>query len=397
MTHADDDTQPRSPFEKRPPGGDSGGFASEPLQPDLNQPPDAEGDDAVGPGCAVWGVLGAIVLVFGLAVVAMAGVAGWTTGQRIAETNATATQDHRIMEQVIRIPTDAAGGNQSLLIMRLEFLAEQTPGIGGLADLQALATGVYLTAQPTIMPTATLTPPDMPTATAIATMPPTDSAPVVVATASGEGVDFDINALFSEAERLVALGQYEDAIDLLDSISGLDPNYRTAEVNALLSRALTTHAAALFGSLDTIAEGIFYTDRAEEIGADIGELSYERLVGSLYLNAARQTDLGDYGAAIRAWQALLSYQPTYKGIDIRRQIFDQYVLFGDAWVFGGQPCRAVPEYTNALNLFNSAQVSGKRDAAQQACANATPTLDPNAPTPPPGAAPTIAPIGVPGT
>ncbi len=400
MTQPGEDTQPRSPFQNNPEAQSAAERAFEQqLQPDLT-PPSGTGDDdpLPGPGCAVWGLLGAIVALFGVAVVVMAGVAGWTTGQRVQHANATATQDNRIMEQLVRIPTDAANGSQALLLMRLDFLAEQTPGIADLAQLQQLATGVFLTAQPTITPT----PP--PAAATDIPPTPTEAAPLVASTPEADGgVAYDLDALFSEAERLVALGQYADAIDLLDSIAGLDEAYRPNEVRALQSRALTTHAENLFAQLDSIAEAIFYTDRAEELGANIGELSYERLVGGLYLNAVRQTDLGDYGAAIRAWQALRSYQATYKGIDIQRQIFSQYVLFGDAWVFGGQPCRAVPEYTNALNLFNDPTVTGKRDSAQQACQNRTPTPDPNNPGAAGGTggnapgAPTIAPIGVPGT
>lgn len=383
-----DDTQPRSPFQQ-PTAGSAPPFEGEPLTPTLDAPPDAAPPD--GPGCAMWGLAGVVIAVFALAIVGLAGAAGWTTGERIWQVDATATQDRRIAEQLARIPTDIAAGNPALLGMRLNFLAELTPGVPGVDGFAVTATALAL---PTVTPTPT---PTLAAPTGAPAASPTPEAFAATAEPGAAGPAFDLDALYAEAQRQVSLGQYEEAIETLDVLIALDETYQTAAVRALMTQALTTHAANLFTSLDTIAEAIFYTDRAEEFGADIGELSYERLVGQLYLDATRVSDLGDYGAAIRAWQRLLNYQPEYKGVNVRQQIFRQYVLFGDAWVAGGQPCLAVPQYINALSLFNSPEVTGKRDAAQQACANATPTPDPNNPGGVPGEQPTVAPIGVPGT
>ncbi|MCS7071111.1 MAG: hypothetical protein NZM00_06370, partial [Anaerolinea sp.] len=86
-----------------------------PFQPDdtrpgpaFNAPPAGleygvpfRGDDSVGggPGCGMYGLIGGVLLLFSLAIVALAAAAGWTSGQREANIILTSTQDAAIAEQ----------------------------------------------------------------------------------------------------------------------------------------------------------------------------------------------------------------------------------------------------------------------------------------------------------
>src|SRR5262245_10529961 len=113
-----EDTQPRPPYNP-----------SQPDYPPQSEPIPPVEEISVGPGCLIWGVVGAVGLGFALMIVLLAGVAGWTSGQRVADTNATATRSADINDQLTRIPGDVASGNTVYLQARIEYLATLTPGV----------------------------------------------------------------------------------------------------------------------------------------------------------------------------------------------------------------------------------------------------------------------------
>ena len=383
-----DDTQPRSPFKDSPPPQPT-------LNPQTGIPPVEPDNSPQGPGCFLWGIVSVIIFGLSLSVVGMAGAAGWTSGVRIAETDATATVERRINQQFEQIPTDVAAGNQAILQFRLDYLLGVTPGVMGIAEVQQTATQLAMQMQPTMTATATTTPTATPTTAAPEITeeapPPTDAS---ADDANNSG--FDLEALLLEAQGQLDIGEYEEAIDTLDAIMGINPDYRPEVVRDLMSRALRNQAALLFQSIDNVAEAIILTNRAEEFGP-VGDLDYERYIGGLYLDAQRTVALGNYLSAIRNLNEIYQLQATYKGVDIGQEIFNQYVAYGDALVAGGQHCQAVGQFTTALNFINSNTVIGKRDAAQNTCQQGiTLTGTPGATgDTPPGEQP-VAPVGQPG-
>ncbi|MBZ0298666.1 MAG: hypothetical protein K8J31_02950 [Anaerolineae bacterium] len=361
-----DDTQPRA-LEVTPPHG--------------IPPVDVEAAESGGPGCALWGVVGVVGLVLAVVIVVLAGAAGWTAGQRQAQSFATATQQAEIQDQINRIPEDVANGNTVLLSARLQFLATQTPGVPGLAEWMATATAVYMNNLPTTTPQPTATTEVM--ATALPTMTPgfepqADSS-------SG----YDLAGMLDQARTAVNLGQYEDAVDLLQVIEAVDSSYQAATVRGLMLEALTTQALRLFRGGGNLAEAILLTDEAEKYGlpAD-SDLRYERYVAALYLTAKSKIGT-DYGAAIQALSEAYSVAPNYREGELRSLLFGQYVAYGDAWVAEGNPCSAVPQYQNALNILNDGGVAAKRDNAETTCQQGTPVPGPEGQQ--------IAPVGVPDT
>jgi hypothetical protein len=359
---ANDDTQPRSPLKDLP--RDQQPTLNPPAEPDY----DGDGDGLAGPGCAVWGLLG--VVIFGMAalIVGLAAAAGWTEGSRRADDDARATQAEIINQQLLRIPTDAAMLNHNLLFERVAYLERVTPGVSGLDQIRATATAVYLTAQPTITPTVTPTPTPSPTTSAVEAVDATEEAFPTAENASG----YDLSALLNEAQEQFNLGEYDEAIETLQVIIDIDDTFARSTVRDLMFRALTTQARALYSSVDTIAEAIIVTNQADDYG-DVGDLDYERFIGGLYLDAQARIALGNPTGAIQALLQIYNQQTTYKGIDIGRELFNQYVAYGDALRQQGSPCAAVNQYDNALRLFSDAVISGQRDTAQTFCEQGTPT------------------------
>ena len=341
MTAASDDTQPRSLFQTPEP-------------------------EESGPGCVVWGFMGVFGLSLAVLIVVLAGTAGWTAGQRTADENATATQSEQINQQLVRIPTDVAAGNQYLLSVRLEFLATITPGVPAVPQIQQTATALYVESlpSPSLTPTMTVEP--------VTTVEVTMEATPVVTTETEGG--YDLDALLRDARIQIGAGEMVEAYNTLDAIIRIDPNYERATVRGLISQALITRATTLYQTPDTanLAEAIRLTDLAEEYGP-IGDLNYERLIAGLYLDAERTISTGDHAVAIVTLNNIISYQSTYKGIDLRRILFDEYVRYAEAWAIGGEYCQAVPRYDAALSLFASSTVSTQRDTAQTLCEQGTPT------------------------
>ncbi|MDZ4669649.1 MAG: hypothetical protein SH821_02165 [Phototrophicales bacterium] len=366
----------------------------------VDPPPTA---DIHGPGCLVWGIMGVFIVILSVVFVVLAGAAGWTEGQRLANGDATATQAEFINESLRRIPTDVAMMNDYNFQLRLNALAQMTPGVPQVPELQITATAMagqqivnlQLTQLPQDfinndrarieqrlayllqhMPNLAELPAYQATATAyINLFTPTATLEVVqaVATAPSQVAptlnatgQFDLPALFATARQQVDFGQLAEAYNTLDIIIRVDETYERNSVRGLMNLVLTRQAQPLYASLETLAEAIRLTDLAEEYG-DIGELNYERLIAALYLNVVSASGSGNHAIAIRRLGDILQYQSTYKGINLNQVLYDEYVAYGDALVTGAQACQAVPQYRAALNLFSSGPAAGKRDVAQAQC------------------------------
>ena len=363
------DTQPRSPFKVSP---------SSTSDIDPHEPP-SRGRS----GCLVYGLIGLMIIGFVGLIIALAGFAGWTTGQRVAQTNATATQNAAISEQLLRIPTDVSNNNQFLVGKRLEYLLTLTPAVPGVEALVQTATALYQSKLPTATPLPTSTPlPLAATATQIPLIPAGSATP-------------DLTALLQQADSAAVLADWDTAIDLLDAIMGLDPDFQTITVRQQMLNALTKKALLLYRSPDAtgLAEANQLTDRARQFG-DIGELEFESFIASLYLDAINATGI-DFNRSVRKLTDLYNQVPSYR--DVRSRLINEYINYGDTLVASAQPCSAVGQYQNALSVQDDVTVIAKRDAAQTACTlQATQTF---LTTPLPGTIQPVgvAPVGVPAT
>ena len=358
----------------------------------VSQAADYESDGAIdaGPGCLIWSLIGVLVVIFAVVIVVVAAFAGWSSGQTQAQTNATMTQAIRNQEQCTRLAGEVTAGNAVLLQARMDFLLTQTPPVSCVLTVVPTATALYLTSQPTVTPTATAAPP-----TATATLTPTaTSAPEVTPEATAAASGYDLDALMEEAQASMNLREWSEAIDTLDAISAIDPTYRPAAVERMLFEALTTRARQLYRSGEQLAEAIVLTNRAEDLG-DIGDLNFERLVASLWLDAQRNINV-NYLEAIRLLTRVTELSPNYREGEAARLLYRQRVAYGDALAAGGDYCAAADQYDLALSQ-NSAdgEVRTKRDDARTACTEGTPAEG----TPGEASAtstPGVAPVGQPG-
>ena len=366
-----DDTQPGSPFKT---GTHKRRTQETPIIDPATE--DQYPLGVSGPGCLTWLFLGILGIIFAIVIVILAGTAGWAKGQRNADETATAVQATEIQQQIEHIATEVAGDDTVYapirVATRLAFLETLTPGVPAVPELRLTATAFYLNSQPTETPTPTAT--EEVTSTAEQTPEATEEA-VYVPNPDGS---YDLDAMLDAAQLHIRFGEYEDAYETLDAIIRIDPDFQPTTIRALMSEVLTTQASQLYRTAnDTdLAEAIRLTDLAEEYGS-IGELDYERAVAVLYLDIQRTVQTGAHAVAINLLTTMLTrYQAEYRTANFRQMLFNEYVIYGDAFALEGNYCQAVVQYGLALSVFNNEAVSTKRDDAQFQCDNPTPTSEP---------------------
>ncbi len=367
MTYSVDDTQPVAPFQGEPLD----------LKPTIR--PDDDLTPQRGGGCMLTGVIVGLLLLIAVAIVAMAAAAGWTSGQREANTNATATQNGAIAEQMARIPGEIASSNLAMLDVRLRWLATLTPGVPGLDTVIVTATALYESSLATPTPQVTAMPEALSTAEA------TESLAIAPETSGA----YDLAAILGQAQAAAASSQWQETIDYLDVILGIDPNYEKTTVRSLMSQALNSYARQLYNSARP-AEANVLVERAREFGPLVEGLEYESMAASLYLTARSAVGTGS-PVAISALQQVINLGPGRYYEEAQTLLYDFYVTRGDLFVAQGDNCSAVSPYQSAAILFSSGVANGKLVAAQTACANTPPTTDPNLVIPSDG---TVAPVGV---
>lgn len=365
MTLTSDDTRPKSPFK------------TDDTNPNLPRLIPPEGDEPGGPGCFLWGFIGFIVLALALAIVGLSATAGWTAGQRVAQANATATYQADIAVQLGQLASDAALGNRAMYDIRLRFLATQTPGIPEVPALAATGTALAVAAEPTATPSPTITPPASPA-------PQPSVAPDLPTSTPQPDDPYNLAGRLEEARRAVSAAEWEQAIDELDIIVRVDPNYGGSAAQALMREALNRQAQRLYQTGDpaNLAEANRLTTRAEQEFPPllIEGLSFERTVATYYLNALSSIGTSDYTTAIRNLQEVMNLaSPSYLNGDPSRQLARAYGQYGDALLLS-QPCAAVAQYDGALRYANDPTISGKRAVAQNYCDFGTPTPEGFVPT-----------------
>ncbi|MDQ7024903.1 MAG: hypothetical protein Q9P44_05020 [Anaerolineae bacterium] len=347
------------------------------------------------PGCVVWGIVGIFGIFLSFAIVLVAGEAGVRQGADAGAKTAVAREQEFIARECEILPTQIAREQVELVGLRYDTWMQQGAIPLCAQPYIAQATQIYLNslATATPMPSATLEA----TATSFPTELPTATAEIPIENAAPTSI-YDLAGLLQEARDDLFEGNTVEAIRSLDAIIAIDPDYETATVNQLLFTSLTNRATFLYRSDGSLAEAIQLTNRAENYG-DVQDLAFERTVAQYYLDAQGFLDV-NYAAAIQQLNQVRAFASNYRNTN--QLLFEQYIGYGDAFVVGGEPCRAVQQYDAALAMQQQPSLQIKRDEVQAQC-NGTglvATLDPNSTIDPnqPTATPTtgIAPVGQPG-
>lgn len=347
------DTQPNSPFDTQP-------------QKTVTLQPPTEPQPISGPGCLAWSLLSVAGCAFTLMVAFLGGVGGYLNGQSALEDIAVTAQREYVNQQLATwIPQDIANGNTVLLGARIEGLASLTPAPPELAALIVTATQFAIDMQPTPTLTPTVTPTPTQTLPPAATLAPTPTA--APATVDDDAPLFDAAALFAEAQTQMSNGQLNDAVQSLDAVLAIDPNFRNAEVQQMLFDILSRQAAALLrsGEPSTLAAGIVKANEAARYG-DLGNLGGEVYIAGLYLDA-QSREATDILGAITVYSQIYAQAPNY--LNVRNKVFSLRVEAGDRYATSLDYCAAASQYTAALGILSNPELDTKLQTAQTACSS----------------------------
>ncbi len=367
----DDATQPKR-ADVIPPDIDLEKLAQQdPMYPD-------DFNEHTGPGCWAWGIMALFAVLLAIGIVVTAALAGFNQGLDTARVTAAVATNQNISRQCQILPTDIAAQRFEVIESRFEALTidGQLPDCASVFVQQA--TIIFEQSQATARPSPTMTAPATIAATQAIEASTALSTPV-----STSDSPYDLNGLLVEARSSIASVEYDDAIETLDAIRAIDPDFETTTVTGLLFNALTQQATLEFRSPNgSLARGILLTNRAEQFGdIQILEISFERSVAELYLDA--QANLGlNYQIAVSLLSQTVGLSPNYpRGTGVAAtQLFEQYQAYGDALLLGGDACLAQSQFQNALSLRpNNPALQTKITTATQQCALGVPaTVDPNA-------------------
>ena len=298
---AEDDTRPRAPVAgaEAPSPADALALAEPPVDPLADTAP------IIAAGLPARRLLLALTLgaplCLCLLLVGFASVAGYRDG--LATNDARFTQEvaTNIAEQYRIGVSDLTQGYAELAADRFAWIVETVKApaafAGDSADLLATARAI---ASYTLASTPTTTPTPSPTPT------PTLSPTAQVTAAPGDTPNplEDPARLYEQAATAMRLVRYEEAIEWLDALRTLAPDYRPAEVEAMLIEALTQQGRIYLrgqntDGADMLARGVLLIYRANDIRpVEPSTLLGEAIFVEMYINARNYVNGGYYDNAL---------------------------------------------------------------------------------------------------
>lgn len=286
-----------------------------------------------------------VLILIGLCVlsaaVVMAIAGGLRAGQQTRDTYATQTTVAEIDLQYRLGLDNLAAGDYGLAAQRLSWVLERAPGYldaaERLAEARSLGEG---------------------------------GVEAVVATPIPPSEADTLGEQFDEARAFYQRGEYEAAIDRLQTLQAIDPTYRTGEVQEMLYDALTTLGVRYIRSDDRLEEGIFLLEQASAIRPLDNQTDGERLLATFYITGEQYWGL-NWAVVIRNFEEIYAVAPNYQ--DVATRLRQAYIRYGDQLAIGGAPCDAVSLYESAQRLQNDTDIQAKLDAAVEACENPSPT------------------------
>ncbi|GAB4408469.1 MAG: hypothetical protein Kow00106_01630 [Anaerolineae bacterium] len=313
---AEEDTRPRVPLSV--PRADE----EPPIDPLADTAEIAVGRTAARPLLLAL-VLGA-TLCLCLLMVGFAGFAGYRDGLATNDARLTQTIATGIAEQYRMGVNDLAQGYAELAAARFAWIVETVNAPAAYAgDSPALLATARAIASytPTPAPTDTLAPSATPSPSATPTVPSPTPSPEASQNPA---------YLFEQAQTALRLVRYEEAIEWLDALRALAPDYRAAEVEDMLVKALTEQGKLYLrgqnpDGADMLARGVLLIYRANEIRpVQPSTLLGEAIFVEMYLNARNYVNGGYYDQALPILEELCAMNCgwSYRGVSVQ-SLLDQ--------------------------------------------------------------------------
>jgi len=184
---------------------------------------------------------------------------------------------------------------------------------------------------------------------------------------SAPGAEGQSSSLLAEGRSAYDRGAWDLAIEKLEALQSLDPEYEQSAVRRLLAAAYANSGLKLINE-ERLEEAIRRFDQALTLEPDNPDVQLQRRLATLYLGGLTAWGM-DWGQAIRNLVAAYALKPDYK--DTAERLLRAYVQAGDAAGSASAWCDAVQYYKAALDLTSTPEVAAKRDDAAHRCASPT--------------------------
>ncbi len=284
---AADDTQPRPPLIMTV-------QRDEPL------------DDAPQRGCAnslLILVVAAMFMGLCVAIIGLAGAAGYRDGSNDAATHTVNTRIAAISTQLPHISQDIAAANWDSALLRCAYVGTLQPGNQAIAGCIAGAQAA-LSATPTPTSTVTALPP---TATpSNAPTSATKTAGTAAATSDSANNGFSPTAAWARALEENRKNNFETAVGYLEAIRELAPNFNTKDVTSTLCSTYE-NLGNEYQAGARLSEMVIVINKALDLSCHLADSSWAFTINAaqLYLDAKSALDSGDYARADRVYRDLL--------------------------------------------------------------------------------------------
>ncbi len=170
-------------------------------------------------------------------------------------------------------------------------------------------------------------------------------------------------SLYSEAVTHYGNGALAATIAALEDLRGLDPEYQSDNVSAMLAK---THYQLGLNAVaqDRLDEAIGHFDAVLELEPENKDAQSQLDLIDLYSAALNYWER-DWSATIQALKGLYSLAPEYKDVEIR--LHDAYVFRGRSFAEQGNWCQAGAQYAEAIEVLPLEATVDARDEAQLRC------------------------------
>lgn len=287
---------------------------------------------------AVLGLLG-LVLVAGLSA-----LGGYFSGIDL-RMNAEGTQVGQAAQQQYELALqDIEAGEYALARQRLEYVLRIDPNYPGAVDkLADVLLELNTTATPTLAPTPTVSPtPDM------------------------RGVE----ELFTQAQQAVINGEWQAAVDALNSLRSADPEFHAVEVDGLYFIAFRNLGSDKILKEANLEEGIYQLSLAERFGLLDAEAKALFNWSSLYIKGASFWEL-DWGQATFYFSQVAPYAPNLRdgsGLTAMQRYQTAIVKYIQQLFNDKNWCEAKAQLEIALTMMQDPELQNALVTATERCA-----------------------------
>lgn len=282
-----------------------------------------------------------------IVIVALAILAGYSSGIGVRKSNQSSVIMQQLGEQYQNTLIDIEFGRYEVAKQRLQWIIDNDPTFPGAQE--KLTEVLVLSNQPT--PTMT---------------------PSAVPTPDFTGAE----QAYAQAQQLIAAQDWPAALNAIDQMRKLDPNYQQSQVDGMYYFSLRNYGYDLITRQGNLEGGIYQLTLAERFGPLDRDSTGLREGARYYLIGASFWEL-DWAQAVSYFEQVSAWGNLWDGtMTTSERYWFANMRYGDELFEQSQFCEAVVQYENAQKIAALDKVATENfEDAFIGCFPATPTID----------------------